>query len=470
MERLHENFNNIKSIHLLGVGGAGMSGLAILLKELGFLVSGCDVSYTSYVEKVTREGVFFELGHRRSHIHKFKPDLLIYSSAIPLENEELEEAKKSNITIAKRGEVLSWIFDMKMGVGIAGTHGKTTTSSMIGMLFENAGLDPTLAIGGELCDIGVNAKLGYGKTMVAELDESDGSFEKFHPYISVITNADWDHVNQYPNFSCVLDAFLRYINNIKIGGSVILCGEDKGLCMLLDKNINNCHAVTYGWGDAWDWGAENVVHLQGGGVRFSIVHNGKSEGEIELSVSGDHNILNALASRIVAYKMGIPFDIISNTLKEFKGAKRRLQLTGRFKDILVYDDYGHHPREISATLRALRQMFPTRKVVTVFQPHRYTRTAALYRDFADSLSFSDRVLLLPIYPADEEPLDGVSSSLIVQMRPEWSKKWFLCGSSEIAVEILQNIVDKDDIILTIGAGDVVSIGEKYLELMSCFVN
>ena len=223
---------------------------------------------------------------------------------------------------------------MKIGIGIAGTHGKTTTSSMIGMIFEHAGLNPTLAIGGEVCDIGVNAKLGSGEFMVAELDESDGSFERFHPSISVVTNADWDHVNQYPSFESVVEAFGRFLGNVKKGGCAILCGEDRGLSRLIELGRTDCSVVTYGWGSEWDWGASNVVHLQGGGVNFTVTHNGQSDEHMELSVSGDHNIMNALAARIVAYNAGISFDIVKSTLKEFKGAKRRLQLTGVFNDIL----------------------------------------------------------------------------------------------------------------------------------------
>jgi UDP-N-acetylmuramate--alanine ligase len=469
LKGLHSSFDGIRSIHLLGIGGAGMSGLAILLKELGFIVSGCDMNHTSYVDKILKEGIAFELGHGKDHIVRFKPDLIVYSSAIPHENAELEAAKALNVPTAKRGEVLSWIFDMKIGIGIAGTHGKTTTSSMIGMIFEHAGLNPTLAIGGEVCDIGVNAKLGSGEFMVAELDESDGSFERFHPSISVVTNADWDHVNQYPSFESVVEAFGRFLGNVKKGGCAILCGEDRGLSRLIELGRTDCSVVTYGWGSEWDWGASNVVHLQGGGVNFTVTHNGQSDEHMELSVSGDHNIMNALAARIVAYNAGISFDIVKSTLKEFKGAKRRLQLTGVFNDILIYDDYGHHPREISATLSALKQMFPQRKIVTVFQPHRFTRTAALYKDFAESLSLCEEILLLPIYPADEEPVHGISSKLIADARPCSSSNWTMCDSMDNAVEYLHRITEPGSVVLTIGAGDVVTIGEKFLEDSLCLL-
>ena len=448
----------------MGIGGAGMSGLALLLAELGYEVSGCDMSHTSYVDKVLKEEIAVVLGHGKAHMDKFLPELLVYSSAIPEENEEIAAAKERGIAVAKRGEVLSWIFDSRFGIGVAGTHGKTTTSSMIALILEQAGLHPTLAIGGELCDIGVNAKLGDGPYMVAELDESDGSFEKFHPNIAVVTNADWDHVNHYPTFESVLEAFTRFTSNPKDGGLLVLCGEDAGLGKILAAGSLPREAVTYGWGMGWTWGAFNVKHNHGGGVSFSIAHKGVHIDDMELSVSGDHNILNALAACAVAHTLGIPFTMIKKTLKEFKGAKRRLQHLGQINGVEVYDDYGHHPREIAATLSAIDRMFPEKRLLVAFQPHRFTRTLALYRDFAAVLSSADSVVLLPVYQADEEPIEGVSSALIDALLNEnGNSKSIMCGSLEEAAYELEKQCLPGDIVLTIGAGDISNVGEMFIE-------
>ncbi len=448
----------------MGIGGAGMSGLALLLAELGYEVSGCDMSHTSYVDKVLKEEIAVVLGHGRGHMDKFLPELLVYSSAIPEENEEIAAARELGIAVAKRGEVLSWIFDSRFGIGVAGTHGKTTTSSMIALILEQAGLHPTLAIGGELCDIGVNAKLGDGPYMVAELDESDGSFEKFHPNIAVVTNADWDHVNHYPTFESVLEAFTRFTSNPKDGGLLVLCGEDTGLGKIMEAGPLPREAVTYGWGLGWTWGAFNVQHNHGGGVSFSISHNGEHIDDMELSVSGDHNILNALAACAVATTLGIPFNMIKKTLREFKGAKRRLQHLGQINGIEVYDDYGHHPREIAATLSAIGKMFPEKRLLVAFQPHRFTRTLALYKDFASVLSTANTVFLLPVYQADEEPIEGVSSALIdTILNNAGSAKSIMCDSLEEAASKLEKQCIPGDIVLTIGAGDISNVGEMFME-------
>lgn len=463
METTISHFAGIHRIHLMGIGGAGMSGLALLLAELGFEVSGCDMIHTSYIDKVLKEDVAVVLGHGRAHMEKFLPDLLIYSSAIPEDNEEIVAARAKGVAVAKRGEVLSWIFDSRCGIGVAGTHGKTTTSSMISLILEQAGLRPTLAIGGELCDIGVNAKLGEGDFMVAELDESDGSFEKFHPEISVITNVDWDHVNYYPTFESVLEAFVRFIANLKNNGLLVFCGEDPGLSKLLSLGLLPEGSVSYGWGASWTWGAADVHHKPGGGVSFSLLHEGVQVAHVELSISGEHNILNTLASCAVAHRLGIPLSVIKKTLRAFRGAKRRLQHIGVFEGVDVYDDYGHHPREIAATLGTLEHMFPERRLLVAFQPHRYTRTRALYKDFANVLASADRLLLLPVYQADEDPIPGITSFLIADNLPIAKREdCFMCSSLEDAASLLGEMCEEGDVVLTIGAGDVSLIGESFL--------
>jgi len=460
LDLLNEKTSTIKRVHLMGIGGAGMSGLALLLKELGYEVSGCDVNRTSYVDRVIEKGIDFVIGHEMGHLEAYSPDLLIYSSAIPDQNEELLEAFRREIIVAKRADVLSWLFNSKKGIGIAGTHGKTTTSSMIAMILEQAGLEPTVAIGGELCDIGVNAKLGSGPYMVAELDESDGSFEGFAPEITVVTNADWDHVDHYPDIMSVLNAYQRFMANTKDGGSAIVCCEDSGIRKLFPLISSVTTTETYGFGTGWGWGACNIVHLEGGGVLFSVYHQGKEVCEMKLSISGDHNILNSLAAIIVARRLNIPFSLIQETLHDFRGAKRRLQYMGHIGKAELYDDYGHHPREIEATLNTLRQMFPQKRHMVVFQPHRYTRTKAMYKEFAEVLSMADLLYIMPIYPADEKPMNGVTSKLISDTLGKYGySTYHLCSNFSEASSFILSELQPNDLLITIGAGNVTRVGE-----------
>ncbi|MDR1651443.1 MAG: UDP-N-acetylmuramate--L-alanine ligase [Synergistaceae bacterium] len=449
------------SIHLMGIGGAGMSGLALLLHSMGHTVSGCDTDNSFYVEKIRREGVEVCSGHHKSHLDHYKPSLIIHTSAIPQDHPELVEARKRGITVARRAEILSSIFNGRLGVGVAGTHGKTTTSSMISLIAELAGLDPTVAIGGELSDIGCNAKLGSGSYMVAELDESDGSFELFSPAVTVITNIDWDHVDHYPTYDSVIDAFSRFVSGRKNGAPAIVCGEDEGVQRMLQSGPDK--AVTYGWGSGWDWGASGLEHLSGGGVRYDVIRNGRAVGEARLKVSGEHNALNSLAAFAAAEAMGIPFESAQKSLGIFKGAKRRLQFIGDVDDILIYDDYGHHPREIAATIAAMEGAF-SRSLHVVFQPHRYTRTQALYRDFASVLRKAGRIYLLPIYSADEAPIPGVSSFLITdELHSLGRSDAAVYADFQEAAEQVCGAVRPGDMVLTVGAGSIEYLSRHILK-------
>lgn len=467
MELTDINLDGVRYIHLMGIGGAGMSGLALLLKELGFKVSGCDMSYGFYVDKVTKAGIDFNIGHSPGHLDEFEPDLVVYSSAIPESNEELCAARSRNFKVAKRAQMLSAIFDVRYGIGVSGTHGKTTTSSMISMVLGGAGLDPTVAIGGELCDIGCNAKLGQGPHMVAELDESDGSFLSFHPTISVITNVDWDHVNYYPTFDSVLESFSAFTGNLRQGGVTVLCGEDSGVQRLMLETKSDFPKITYGWGNNWDWGATNVEYNQGGGVAFDVIRYGATIGRLALTVSGDHNVMNALASCVVADLLSVPFQVTCDNLRLFSGAKRRLQFKGKTETVDVYDDYGHHPREVEATIKAVSQSFPGRKIFVVFQPHRYTRTLAMADDFARVLAQADKVVLLPVYAADELPVKGVSSALISEPLINSGHPCFsMVDRREDAIDRITSLVDDGDIVITVGAGDVSEIGDVLVDEIS----
>jgi UDP-N-acetylmuramate--alanine ligase len=455
------NINSHINIHLMGVGGAGMSGLALLLHSMGHSISGCDTENTFYVGKVRAEGMEISMGHHKAHLDLYNPDLIIHTSAIAVDHPELIEARRRGITVARRADILSLIFNGSRGVGVAGTHGKTTTSSMISLVAELAGLDPTVAIGGELSDIGRNAKLGGGEYMVAELDESDGSFELFSPEISVITNVDWDHVDYYPTHRSVVEAFGRFALGRKRGSPVIACGEDEGVQMLLDGGLPGVQL--YGWGLGWDWGATDVEHLKGGGVRYSVNRRGEKIGDARLRVSGEHNVLNSLAAMAAGEFMGVPFESSRRSLEIFRGAKRRLQYVGEVSDILLYDDYGHHPREIAATMAAVASSFG-RRLHVVFQPHRYTRTQALYRDFASVLSGAEMVYLLPIYSADETPIPGVSSFMIAdEMHSLGRGDAVVCGDFQEAADQVCAACRPGDMILTVGAGSIEYLGRQIMK-------
>lgn len=458
------DIQNVKHVHFMGVGGAGMSGLALLLKAMDFEVSGCDMVDTFYLKRVRSSGIEIMMGHHKKHLDLFAPDLIIHTSAIAQDHPELIEARKRGITVARRAEILSLLFNARKGVGVAGTHGKTTTSSMISLIAERAGITPTVAIGGELCDIGCNAKLGRGEYMVAELDESDGSFQLFSPDIAVITNIDWDHIDHYPSYENVFEAFVHFADGRKSGGPLIVCGEDMGGRRLLEeKKASGERILSYGWGHEWDWGASNVRHALGGGVVFTVTRSGKEIGEICLKVSGEHNVLNSLAALAASHEMGISFDVAAEALSSFTGAKRRLQFVGEAGDVIIYDDYGHHPREIRATLDAIGKIFPGREQHVIFQPHRYTRTEALFKDFADALSSAKHVYLLPIYSADEQPIAGVSSFIIAdELSGNGREDAVVCGDFQEATMLVCENASPGDLILTIGAGDVELIGRQIL--------
>lgn len=453
-----------KRIHLMGIGGAGMSGLAILLNQLGADVSGCDIYKTSYLDRILERKIPVEIGHESNHIDKYVPDILVYSSAIPQDHPEILKSWEHGITVARRAEVLSAIFNSRRGVGIAGTHGKTTTSSMISLIAEMANIHPTVAIGGELSDIGTNAMLGSGEYMVAELDESDRSFVYFHPEIAVITNIDWDHRDHYINFKSVTDAFAEFISHRKPRGRIIVCAEDSGVNqMLAEYNVGD-GLVTYGWGIGWDWGATEVEHTLGGGVSYMLNKNGERLGRVNLAVSGEHNALNSLAAHAASSEMGLSIDDVNRGLLVFRGAKRRLQKKGEVCGVLIYDDYGHHPSEIRATLTTVRRIFPERRLIAIFQPHRFSRTAALYREFADVLSLADKTFILPVYGSDEIPIEGVSSKLILDAAT-CGAHCELSENFELVVNSVCEEAREGDLILTIGAGSVGTLGKIIFERM-----
>ena len=470
-----KELEGIERIHLMGVGGAGMSALALILSGMGFKVTGCDLSQSDYTPRLEKQGIGCILGHSPEHIEKFTPQLVAYSSAVSPDHEELVAARAAGIPAVGRGRLLSWLFNAYRGVGVAGTHGKTTTSSMIGLILTRAGYDPILAIGAELHEIGTNACVGEGDCFVAEIDESDGSFEFFNPEITVVTNVDWDHVNYFHSREDVSAAFGRFVRARKIGTPLIICAEDEGSQLLIEELRKEggdlAGITTCGWGKSWEWGAFDVRRKPGGGASFSVSCGGEHMGEVELAVSGDHNIMNALLASATASSLGVPFKTTAETLREFHGAKRRLEKVGTKKigsgEIEVIDDYGHHPTEITATLSAMRDIYPNSRLVVVFQPHRYTRTRVFYRQIASALGEADVTLLLPIYAAGELPSqDAITSVDISDIMNAEGHCSLLCNDEDDAIDKLSSLLREEDVLLTLGAGSISRLGEAYLKRVS----
>ena len=434
-----------------------MSALAILLKAHGLEVSGCDLKLPHY----DLGGVPCELSHSHEHIERYTPDALILSSAVHRDNPEVVYAVSKGIPIFSRAQALSYLFNKSEGIGIAGAHGKTTTTSMTGLIFLKAGKNPTVYVGANVPDIGSNAVSGSGENFIAELDESDGTFELFNPTIAIITNADWDHVDHYPTREDVIKAFTRFADGRKEGGTLILCAEDEGASHVFEMcDKNRGEIIRYGFGISWDWGAYDITKTHGGGISCRVSHHGREVGVLTLSVSGEHNVLNALAAISAADLCGIGFEESSEILRGFHGSERRMQVKGTTSaNILVMDDYAHHPSEIRATLEAVRGIYPERRLVVVYQPHRFTRTAMFAGQIAEALSMAGKAFILPVYSAGEKECPHSSAEEVIRL----SNGKISALTFDDALETLKSEVKAGDLLLTMGAGDVYRIGEKFLE-------
>ena len=427
-----------------------MSALAILLKAHGLEVSGCDLKPPHY----NLGSIPCELSHSHEHIERYAPDALILSTAVHRDNPEVTYAVSKGIPIFSRAQALSYLFNKCEGIGIAGAHGKTTTTSMTGLIFLKAGKDPTVYVGANVPDIGSNAVSGSGANFIAELDESDGTFELFTPKIAIITNADWDHVDHYPTREDVIKAFTRFADGRKEGGTLILCAEDEGASHVFEMCGKNRGEIL------WDWGAYDITKTHGGGISCRVSHNGHEVGVLTLSVSGEHNVLNALAAISAADLCGIDFETSAEILKGFHGSERRMQVKGTTSSgVLVMDDYAHHPSEICATLEAVRGIYPERRLIFVYQPHRFTRTAMFAGQIAEALSMAGKAFILPVYSAGEKECPHSSAEEVIRL----SNGKITAVSFDDAVEALKAEVKAGDLLLTMGAGDVYRIGEKFLE-------
>ncbi|MDN5293526.1 MAG: UDP-N-acetylmuramate--alanine ligase [Eubacteriales bacterium] len=439
-----------------------MSGLARLLLELGWQVSGSDLKPSATTERLISMGARVEIGHRAENLPDVA-ELVVVSSAIPEDNVEYQEARRRGMKIVRRGELLAMLFNERRGVAVAGSHGKTTTTAMIALVLERGGLDPTVAVGAEINGLGTNARLGKGPYMVAEADESDGSFLLLRPEIAVITNIEADHLDYYRDFARIEEAFHRFGEGIKEGGLAVL-GIDSEPVAQMGRQLSRRY-ISYGFRPDAQLRAVDCVG-EGMVTRGRVLYQNRSLGMLELRVPGLHNMANALAAVAVGLEWGIPFAQIASALGEFRGTSRRFQFTGEIDGVSVYDDYAHHPTEIKATLKAARQR-GAQRIIAVFQPHRYTRTAFLYREFATAFGDADVVVLSDIYSAGEPPQPGVNTGLILNaMREaEKDKEIYYFPSQEEIVNFLAGYVREGDLVLTMGAGDIWKAGRELISLL-----
>jgi UDP-N-acetylmuramate--alanine ligase len=445
-----KRLNTQEHVHFIGIGGYGMSAIARVLLEMGYRVSGSDEVRQELTEKLAARGALVYIGHQAEHVRG--ADLVVYSSALPKDNVEIVAAEKLNIPIIHRAQMLARLLNARRGVAVAGAHGKTTTSSMIALIMEAGGLDPTYIIGGEIMNVGSNAKAGKGEFVVAEADESDGSFLQYHPQYAVVTNIEADHLENYDGkFENLKNAYVQFLSQVKPGGKAILCMDDPYVQELMPGL--SCEILTYGIHTNATFRAKNI-ELGDRRVRFEVEREGAALGSIELSVPGIHNVYNALAALIVGLEGGLSFERIAASLAKFRGAKRRFQVVGEYDDILVIDDYAHHPTEIEATISAAKST--GKRIIAVFQPQRYTRTYFLLEQFSRAFGEADEVILTDIFsPAGEKRIEGVSSARLADMIAKNSNPnvRYIPDKDEVLTYLTEH-VKSGDLVLTMGAGDI----------------
>jgi UDP-N-acetylmuramate--alanine ligase len=449
-------------IFFVGIGGIGMSGIAELLLKLNYRVSGSDLKSTPITKRLKSLGGTIYKGHKEENIEG--ADVLVVSSAIKEGNPEVRAARKAAIPVIPRAEMLAELMRLKYSVAVSGAHGKTTTTSMVAAVLEKGDLDPTVVIGGVLKSVGTNALHGLGAFLVAEADESDGSFLKFSPSIAVVTNIDLEHLDFYKDMEDIKSVFLQFIGRIPFYGLAVLCLDSEPVQQLIPE-INSRY-TTYGISTQADFQARNIVS-QGPKSLFDVYRYGEKMGAIILNLPGMHNVLNCLASIVVGTELDIPFETIKKALEQLQGVERRIEIKGNAKGILVIDDYGHHPTEVKATLKAVRECWPDKRLVVVFQPHRYTRTRALFNEFSRAFYQTDELILVPIYAASEEPIDGVTSERLAdEISAHGHKSVSFMEEPESVVAYLLENLKKGDILLTLGAGNVYQLGETLAERLS----
>ncbi len=451
----------IKRIHFVGIGGIGMSGIAEVLLNLGYTISGSDLSQSDLTQRLSSLGARIYTGHNASNLHD--TDVVVTSTAVKSDNSEVLEAHRRNIPVIPRAEMLAELLKMKFSIAVSGSHGKTTTTSMVATVLASGGLDPTMVIGGKLASIGSNAKLGDGEVIVAEADESDGSFLKLSPSLAVITNIDLEHLDHYRDIEDIKDAFLQFANIVPFYGSTIICLDDENAKAIL-PNIKR-KTVTYGLHPPADYRASEIS-FSGHSSSFTLHYKEGAFGTMTLHVPGLFNVYNSLAAIAVARELDMDFPAIKEGLKIFTGVQRRLEVKGKVNGITIVDDYGHHPTEISETLKAAKQVWK-KKIIVVFQPHRYTRTKALFNEFLTAFPNADELIVTDIYAASEAPINGVNAeSLCEGIRSRGHSNVIYMHTFEDIVDHLLSIAKPSDVIITQGAGNVWKIGEEFLKKAS----
>jgi UDP-N-acetylmuramate--alanine ligase len=446
-------------IHFVGIGGIGMSGIAELLLNLGYKVSGSDLKTSEITDRLQRLGGIIYHGHSQDQIQG--ADVVVISSAVDDANPEVTAAEQNSTPVIPRAEMLAELMRLKYSIAIAGAHGKTSTTSIVSTVLAEGKMDPTVVIGGKLKSIGSNAVLGQGDFIVAEADESDGSFLKMSPAIAVITNIDREHLDFYADLASIKTAFLNFTERIPFYGLAVLCLDNEHIQALI-PNIKK-RFTTYGMSSQADIQAKRVA-FEGLKSGFDAWYHGQKLGRIQLNLPGIHNIYNAMAGIAVGLELSIPFEVIKSALEKAEGVQRRLEIKGEVKGITVVDDYGHHPTEIMVTLQAAKEAWPDLRKVVVFQPHRYTRTQALFSEFTRAFYQSDVLLVLPIYSAGEAAIEGVDGhDLCEEIMAHGHKEVTCIDSIEGAVIKLKDMLAPGDLLLTLGAGDVWKVGEEILK-------
>ena len=452
-----------KHIHFVGIGGIGMSGIAELLLYLDYTVSGSDLHHSEVTQRLTLVGATVYKGHQEDWVTG--ADVVVVSSAIAADNAEVLAARDRQIPVIQRAEMLAELMRLKKyGIAVAGSHGKTSTSSLVAAILDEAGVDPTVVVGGKVdCLGGNNAHHGEGEFLVAEADESDGSFLKLSPVIEVITNIDFEHVDYYRDLDHVRETFLEFISRIPFYGAAVLCLDDKNIASLLPRIQRR--KITYGLTEQADLHATKI-EKNGRNIEFTVYYHNVELGKIRRNSPGRHTIYNSLAAIAVALELEIEFPVIALALEKFEGVQRRLELKGEKQGILVVDDYGHHPTEIRATLDAVREGWPDRRLVVVFQPHRYSRTQGLFDEFSTAFYRADVLILTDIYAAGEKPIEGVdSTTLLDAVKLHGQRQAYFHADLTTLPPYLFDFIEENDLVLTLGAGNVVQVGEQLLELL-----
>jgi UDP-N-acetylmuramate--alanine ligase len=452
-------FTSIKKLHFVGIGGIGMSGIAEILLDQGFTITGSDRAASDNTERLASLGARVYIGHKAANVEA-DVDALVYSSAIQPDNPEIVVAQQKKIPVIRRAEMLAEVMRLKYGIGIAGTHGKTTTTSMVSLVLMEGGVDPTVIVGGRLHGLaGSNARMGKGEFIVVEADEYDRSFLSITPTIAVLTTLETDHLDCYRDLEDIKSAFIQFAGKVPFYGFVVLCLDEPALQDIMPKLKKKI--ITYGLNGQADLQAVDISHKQNR-TRFTVIHQGQELGSVELQIPGKHNVQNALAAIAVGLELQVPFAKVKAGIEKFTGVFRRWEVKAEVGDITVVDDYAHHPTEIKATLAGVKAGW-RRRVICVFQPHLYSRTRDFYDEFGRSFFNADILVLTDVYPAREEAIQGVSGELIANAAREFGHKRVEYVPDKAKVpEFLMQIKQPGDIIITMGAGDIWKFGEEFI--------